>query len=268
MQPQEDMGLHDHPYVELVLITAGAGTHLAADQRLPLDPGDVFVVPPGMPHGYADCEALELFNVCFDPVDLGLPLSRLSRLPGYQTLFAIEPRLRSHHGFAGHLHLGRDQLDPLVARVAELRTELLRRDPGHDLQGLALLQQLLIQLSRIAQQRRGEDAADLLRLGELLAWIDHRLATGLDVERIARRAAVSTATLQRWFRSRLGLSVNDYLITLRMERARELLLRDDLPIAAIAARVGIADPNYFTRAFRARHGQAPRDWRRTRRADR
>lgn len=261
MDPQDPMGLHHHPYVELVLVRRGHATHLAGDRALPLAAGEVFVVPPDLPHGYADCAGLHLINVCFDPIGLGLPVARLARLPGYQALFAIEPQLRRRTGFAGQLQLDAARLERLWAQAEALRHELRAHEPGFELQTAARLQLLLIELSRIYQAQRGEQAQDLLRLGELLARIDHHLAEPLGVERIAGWAKASAPTLQRWFRTRLGCSVAAWITRLRMERARDLLLQGRLPIAAVGERVGIPDANYFARLFRRHHGASPSAWR-------
>jgi AraC-like DNA-binding protein len=48
-----------------------------------------------------------------------------------------------------------------------------------------------------------------------------------------------------------------------MSRARALLADTDLTVAEVAARVGMADPGYFSRQFRRSHGRSPREWRRT-----
>jgi len=48
-----------------------------------------------------------------------------------------------------------------------------------------------------------------------------------------------------------------FLLHTRLERARYLLDDSDLSIKQIAHACGFADPNYFSRIFRQRHGQSP-----------
>jgi len=261
MDPQDDMALHTHEAIELVLIRAGSGTHLAGHQRLPLGIGDVFVIPPGMRHGYAATRSLRLTNILFDATALGLPETRLARLAGYQALFAIEPQLRGR-GFAGHLHLDERERRSVYQRVDAIAAELRGCEPGYELAATAALQSLIIELCRGYEARASGEAGDLLRLGELLAHIDRHLDEALSVERLAERALVSPATLQRRFREQLGRPVMRYVQDLRIERASELLARTRLPVAAVAARVGIPDPNYFSRLLRRHSGRSPRELRR------
>ncbi|PRC51770.1 AraC family transcriptional regulator, partial [Mycobacterium sp. ITM-2017-0098] len=60
---------------------------------------------------------------------------------------------------------------------------------------------------------------------------------------------------------RTGRTVQEWIVERRMAEARSLLLGTDLAVQEVAARVGIADPGYFTRVFRHAHGDSPRTWR-------
>jgi AraC-like DNA-binding protein len=54
-----------------------------------------------------------------------------------------------------------------------------------------------------------------------------------------------------------GCSPKDYLLGVRLGRAKELLAATELPVAAVARRVGYDDPAYFSRLFTRRVGMAP-----------
>lgn len=49
----------------------------------------------------------------------------------------------------------------------------------------------------------------------------------------------------------------EYLLGIRLSRAKELLARTDVPVAGMARRVGYEDPAYFSRLFSRRVGMAP-----------
>ncbi|MGH2354685.1 MAG: helix-turn-helix transcriptional regulator [Chloroflexota bacterium] len=67
------------------------------------------------------------------------------------------------------------------------------------------------------------------------------------------------------FRRETGMAPVEYLHRYRLQRARELLERTTLPVAEIAAPVGLPDPYYFSRAFKRREGVSPRGDRAARR---
>jgi AraC-like DNA-binding protein len=76
----------------------------------------------------------------------------------------------------------------------------------------------------------------------------------------ARSLAVSTRTLQQRLEDE-GTGFAALADAVRRERALSLLSQPDLPITAIAARLGFATPSAFTKAFRRWTGVAPSRYR-------
>jgi len=75
---------------------------------------------------------------------------------------------------------------------------------------------------------------------------------------LARRFGLNRTKLMEGFRAAFGETVFSYIQNLRMQRAKELLLDTDLPIARVAERVGYERHTSFATAFRAHYGFAPR----------
>ena len=67
--------------------------------------------------------------------------------------------------------------------------------------------------------------------------------------------------LCRLFRKEMGMSIIAYVKRMRMQRAAQLLRESVEPVSAIAARVGVPDPNYFCRAFKSVTGLTPSEYR-------
>lgn len=59
------------------------------------------------------------------------------------------------------------------------------------------------------------------------------------------------------FKAETGFTPIDYLIRLRMSRAKQFLSNTDLPISVIAAKVGYEDIYYFSNAFHKACGCSP-----------
>jgi AraC-like DNA-binding protein len=77
------------------------------------------------------------------------------------------------------------------------------------------------------------------------------------VDVLARRVGVSRSTLNRRFRTEIGRSPTDYLTTWRMELAAFRLRSADEPVAAVAHSVGYTSEYAFNRAFARSHGLPP-----------
>jgi transcriptional regulator GlxA family with amidase domain len=98
--------------------------------------------------------------------------------------------------------------------------------------------------------------------GPLLTWMLEHLHEDLPVERLAARALMSPRTFARRFRSAVGATPAAWLNEQRLERARELLETTDLPVEAVAQRVGFGS-GAVLRAHFSRLGTTPQAYRRT-----
>jgi AraC family transcriptional activator FtrA len=99
-------------------------------------------------------------------------------------------------------------------------------------------------------------------LDGLLEWAGARLGTPLSGGDLAAHLGVSPRTLARRFADQLGMSPGAWLLSRRVAAARTLLEETDLPIEAIAARVGFTSAVNLRRRFRAQVGTTPGAYRR------
>jgi AraC family transcriptional regulator len=88
------------------------------------------------------------------------------------------------------------------------------------------------------------------------------LAADLSLADLAALVGLSTHHLCRAFRARTGMPPYRYFLSLRIERARQLLEAGGANVTEVAQAVGYDDPNQFTRVFRRLTGMTPRDFRR------
>lgn len=105
-------------------------------------------------------------------------------------------------------------------------------------------------------------------LDGLLEWASARLGRPLRVRDLAAHLNVSPRTLARHFADHLGTSPGVWLLTRRIAAARTLLEETDLPVEAIAARVGLASAVNLRRHFRRQVGTTPGAYRRAFRGSR
>jgi AraC family transcriptional regulator len=87
------------------------------------------------------------------------------------------------------------------------------------------------------------------------------LDSALDLEALARKAALSQFHFHRVFRGMLGETPLELHRRLRLERAAFRLAHDDEPVTRIALEAGYETHESFTRAFRAAYGLSPTEFR-------
>lgn len=96
------------------------------------------------------------------------------------------------------------------------------------------------------------------------AWAADQYASSNPVATMAERSGLSERSFYRRFRRATGQSPVDYVQTLRIEEAKQLLETTDLPIDEIAEEVGYAEGSSFRHLFRRHVGMTATAYRRQR----
>lgn len=94
-------------------------------------------------------------------------------------------------------------------------------------------------------------------------YIDANLSEDLSLAEIAEAANLSQFHFARSFRKTTGQTPQHYLMRRRIERAKELLAKNDLPIIDISLQTGFKNQSHFTTLFRKYTKLTPKVWRET-----
>ena len=90
-----------------------------------------------------------------------------------------------------------------------------------------------------------------------LSYISLHLSGELSLRSIAAALGFNATYLSAQFSRERGETLTAYIHTLRLQTARRLLDETDLPVAEVAARVGMVDVAYFSRLFKKKYGLSP-----------
>jgi AraC-like DNA-binding protein len=110
-----------------------------------------------------------------------------------------------------------------------------------------------------SSKRRGLEPVQLQRMTDCL---QENLGEEADLGALARLVGGEPLRLARAFKHSTGMSVQQYRLRARIERARELLVEGRLPLKAVGQDAGFYDQAHFTRAFRVAFGTTPLRYRR------
>jgi AraC-like DNA-binding protein len=101
----------------------------------------------------------------------------------------------------------------------------------------------------------GSEIEQKIRLAKKI--LQDNLHTPLNQEEVAILTGMSYTSYRKSFKSITGISPKQYLINLRIDKAKELLIMDNLSIREITDSLNIDSVYYFTQQFRQRTGFMP-----------
>jgi len=96
------------------------------------------------------------------------------------------------------------------------------------------------------------------RIINVIDYLNSKLADVISLEKLADVACLSKSQYKVLFKQQMGTTTGQYILALRMTKARALLTHTDTPVAIIAEKVGYQNLPAFSRRFSAYFGQSPR----------
>ena len=96
----------------------------------------------------------------------------------------------------------------------------------------------------------------------VLAFINERISRTITLSELAREAGLSAAYFSQRFKSSTGTSPHQYLLRLRICKAKKLLEESESPVIDIAAECGFQTQQHFARIFRRLTMRTPTEYRR------
>lgn len=277
--------MHVQEFIEINLVTQGTGMHYLENRRIAARRGDVFIIPPHMPHGYVGGKGFDVYHVLISNQFMEKYMADLRMLDSFFILFRAEPLMRNHTSEPLHLTLSDEQfeeLEPLLNAIYQysaprnpadsifcnsnalmlitslcriytknnISGSMIQDTPGTESGGTSTVQSLLPQAS-------DEDEAFL----HTLAMIHEKYYEKLSITQLAKTAQLSRSSFLRRFQEVCHMPPAKYLTRRRIEAAQYMLSNTVLSVSEIAIRTGFYDAAHFSRIFSAEVGFSPGQYR-------
>lgn len=95
----------------------------------------------------------------------------------------------------------------------------------------------------------------ILKIKELFE--EQMMDPAFDLDKLCQALNLSRSNLYRKIKALTGRSPAVFLRSLRLQKARQILLSSDLPVKQVAYDVGFSDPSYFSRSYTEEFGESP-----------
>jgi AraC family transcriptional regulator len=207
-------------------------------------PGDVKIVPPGVPRVW-ETEAAT--------IKLSMYLSQ-SLMHSTAETMGVKG---SHVAIPPQLHVR----DPRIEHIGwAVKAELESPDPlgrlyGEGL-GLALASHLLRRYAG-ASDPRSDSRFSRRRLQRVVEYVRDHLADELSLAQLAELVNMSPSQFKVVFKRSTGLPVHQYVIRARVEYATELIASEKSPLSQIALQAGFANQSHMARCMKRLTGITP-----------
>ena len=101
-----------------------------------------------------------------------------------------------------------------------------------------------------------------MTIGQLVkSYVKNNLSKKITLSDISWKLHYSTVTLTEHFKQEYGITIMEYVMKKRMEKASRLLLNSEMSIRDVAEECGFFDNEYFSRCFKNFHSMSPVAWR-------
>lgn len=97
----------------------------------------------------------------------------------------------------------------------------------------------------------------LIQINQAKSYIENNFSTQISVDDISASVNMSTSYFSKIFRESTGVSPYDYLLSVRLEKAKEMLHKTDFPISQIAYQTGFNSDANFIYFFKKQTGISP-----------
>ena len=143
-------------------------------------------------------------------------------------------------------------------------TEEVLAESGKNMESaIAYAKKMISQAIEIRDQNSGNKNRSILKTA--VDFIDsHYMDEEISLNTVANVANVSSNHFSALFSQNMGQTFIEYLTTLRMNKAKELLRCTGMRSSEIAGEIGYKDAHYFSYLFKKTQGMTPSDYRKAR----
>lgn len=261
--PDYRMTPNHHDYFEISLIYEGSGSFWNMGRKTRVKAGDALIVGDHQFHTLESdfLSPLSVLCVFFMPECIyrpgGSPIDFELLRPFFNSFVHLRGFLEKKTERGGTIRQNFELLERIMDSAIPLAAQRAK----------LLLSTMLLQIAlQFRQNETGERrranrrVLDIGRLQPVFEFLEGRLAEKVSLDRAAQLACMSPSYFCRFFRQVTGTRLMEYLTRMRIDRAKELLLKGGLPITQIALETGFEHLSYFDRIFRKYTRMTPQEF--------
>lgn len=252
-----------HDVFEMVYVKKGNAVFEIAGQPAAIGPNDIVIIKPNQPHkliikSQPGCEFIVLHfgfsnqkNIEFSEVSLE---DFLNFVKGKES--------------GAFITLKVSQKNEIITLLNRILKERENTEIGSDFLNRLMVLELFVFISRALKMEwensikyKSPKLKELIQIS--VKYIRNNYERDISLGDIAKFVFLSPSYFTRAFKDEVGISPINYLLKVRIERAKELLAETDAKISNIALNVGFSNQQRFNEIFKKYTKQTPLQYRKT-----
>ena len=244
----KDFPSHKHYQDEIYLCLGGSATDTTEGRVKKAVAGDVYVRRKGVTHRQTD---IVDFYCCVFQFDRDELLKRAGET-GLSDRGEFHALFESDDG----IFIGAD-----AVRYVEIISDIIKSEDDLAVRDTMFLNLLTVIFSKSAPRETQDVGSTRKDMEKVVRYIEHNYDKAINLAALAELSHYSRRHFTRLFRELCGASPMEYLNSVRIKNASDLLVRSDMNIIEISRLCGFEDNNLFSRRFKAYYGTSPSQYR-------
>lgn len=240
---------HAHDFAEISVILEGEAHYTLDHKSFTAKAGTVMLFNPGVMH-----QDEQLPETWSHQLHIGV---RNVSFEGYK---------RNYFPFTSSIiHLG-ERHHEFINRCWRLLEEKSNRGIGYDLMIKTLVMEIIVLLLRSESSQDLEKSTlkvketDLEKqalVNNIIYYLENHHNEVISLDTLSDTMYISSTYISKVFKEETGDSPINYLIKVRLNRAKQLLESQDTTVKEVAETVGYQDAYHFSKLFKKHYGKSP-----------
>ena len=246
-----DVSDHSHDFLMVYYVVSGSAPVRIDGKEYTIRQGDLVLIDPGKMHGHAKSDAT-LFYVGVSNFQIEGNEKNCLNLSGSPIVTPV----RYPH-----------EIYNCYRTIIET---LEKKEPCWDLMSNVQTTEFFVWILKELFPSKTDEMKEFFQLKMydkesivtmMTNYLKENYMKKISVEEIAHNTYLSTTYVTKIFKEIINDTPINYLISIRLEKAKELLREGQMTIQEISKQIGYDDPYYFSKLFKKKYGVSPSEYR-------
>ena len=254
---------HFHNQYELIYVVKSSGIKIIGDFVGNFKPGDLVLMGPGLPHTYVSDQKY------YDHPETNVRAIAIQfRKKIFGNAFLELPEMIPVKNVLNEAERGIEIRGSNHSKILKILHEFAKLEGTERITGLLEILRLIstnTQNKSLAGEhfKLSEENNEIEKFNKLLHFISTNFRNKLTIESASEKSNMSVHSFCRYFKRRTGKTFTQYVNSIRIQFACQLLLEQNFSVAAVCYECGYENLSYFNRQFKKLKGMSPLQYRKS-----